>query len=108
MPRRTVSYTIPEKSPDRMVWSGHIAGVAECASFFDVNPATFSNWAHRRDQNRMPLPILVMRSGTFYDLAELLPWWTNWTPVKGRRSGTVSRAYCIHLGLADPRPEVTL
>jgi hypothetical protein len=84
-----------------MVNTAHLVGVAEGAAFFGVAPATFSNWAYQRNANRMPLPVKVLGSGTFYDLGDLLPWWTNWKPVKGSRAGTVSPLECVELGLVD-------
>jgi hypothetical protein len=99
MPRRVTDQPVQEQAPDRLVHSHHIVGVAEGAAFFDVNPATFSNWSAQRPSNGMPLPVRVLRSGTFYDLQELLLWWVRWVPTKGAKSGKVDPSLVAVLGL---------
>ena len=90
MPRRTTAHVPKERQPDHMVNTGTIVGVQEGAAYFNVNPATFSNWAIQRASNKMPLPVMVFSSGTFYDLVDLVPWWEDWIPVRGRKTGEIT------------------
>ena len=82
-----------------MVNINHLMGIAEVATFFDVNPTTVSNWAYRRTSNQMPQPVAELRCGTIYDISQLLPWWIDWKPSKGSRAGTIDPYRILTLGL---------
>ncbi len=63
-----------------------LAGTFEIAANLGVDLATVKRWIGRRESTKTPEPIVKLRNGYVYSLAEWKAWYAVWRVTRGQET----------------------
>lgn len=73
------------------VRSDHLYGMTEVAQLFSIRAQTVSSWAKNPNAG-FPLPVAYPSMGPVWDVVDVIKWWINWVPIKGKKVGILPGA----------------